>query len=45
MLGYSGIVIVMMPNGSSYYYVSDNREFTWMGAIRESDKIVPHCSP
>ncbi len=45
MLGYSGIVIVMMPNGSSYYYASDNREFTWMGAIRESDKIVPHCSP
>ncbi len=45
MLGYSGIVIVMMPNGSSYYYASDNREFSWLAAIRESNKITPHCPP
>ena len=45
MLGYSGIVTVLMPNGSSYYYASDGREFTWLEAIRESDKIIPHCSP
>jgi hypothetical protein len=44
MLGYSGIVIVLMPNGSSYYYASDGREFTWLEAIRESNKIIPHCS-
>ncbi len=43
MLGYSGIVIVTMPNGSSYYYASDNREFTWLDALKESDKIIPHC--
>jgi hypothetical protein len=43
MLGYSGIVIVTMPNGSSYYYASDNREFTWLDALQESDKIIPHC--
>jgi hypothetical protein len=45
MLGYSGIVIVMMPNGSSYYYASDNREFTWLDVLKESDKIAPHCPP
>ena len=45
MLGYSGIVIVMMPNGSSYYYASDNQEFTWLAALKESNKITPHCSP
>ena len=45
MLGYSGIVIVMMPNGSSYYYASDNREFTWLEALKESNKIAPHCVP
>jgi hypothetical protein len=45
MLGYSGIVIVMMPNGSSYYYASDNREFTWLEAVKESNKIAPHCPP
>ena len=43
MLGYSGIVVVLMPNGSSYYYASDNREFTWFGALTESNKIKPHC--
>ena len=43
MLGYSGIVIIMMPNGSSYYYASDNREFTWFDALTESNKIAPHC--
>jgi hypothetical protein len=45
MLGYSGIVIVMMPNGSSYYYASDNQEFTWLEALKESNKIAPHCPP
>jgi len=45
MLGYSGIVIVMMPNGSSYYYASDNRDFTWLEALNESNRIAPHCPP
>lgn len=45
MLGYSGIVVVMMPNGSSYYYASDNQDFTWLEAIKESNKIAQHCQP
>ena len=28
MLGVSGNAVVLMPNGSTYYYFSDNREFT-----------------
>jgi CubicO group peptidase (beta-lactamase class C family) len=43
MLGVSGNAVVLMPNGSTYYYFSDNRDFTWVDAIRESNKIVPHC--
>lgn len=43
MQGYSGIVVVLMPNGASYYYASDGREFSWDAAIREADKIRPHC--
>ena len=43
MLGYSGIVVALFPNGSTYYYASDNREFTWDTALRESDKIAPLC--
>jgi len=43
MQGYSGIVVVLMPNGTSYYYASDGREFTWDAAVREADKIIPQC--
>jgi hypothetical protein len=43
MLGVSGNAVVLMPNGTTYYYFSDNQEFTWEAAIRESDKIRPHC--
>ena len=43
MLGYSGIVVVLMPNGTSYYYASDGRQFTWDAALQESNKIIPFC--
>lgn len=43
MQGYSGIMVVLMPNGTTYYYFSDNREFTFFDAVKESNKIIPHC--
>jgi hypothetical protein len=43
MLGVSGNVVALMPNGSTYYYFSDNQDFTWDAAVKESDKILPHC--
>jgi CubicO group peptidase (beta-lactamase class C family) len=43
MLGVSGNVVALMPNGITYYYFSDNQEFTWKAAVRESDKIRPLC--
>jgi CubicO group peptidase (beta-lactamase class C family) len=43
MLGYSGNVVALFPNGITYYYFSDNREFTWEAALRESSKISPLC--
>jgi len=45
MLGYTGIVVVLMPNGSTYYYASDHRDFTWAAALRESDKLLSFCRP
>ncbi|MBN1260958.1 MAG: hypothetical protein JXB35_09790 [Anaerolineae bacterium] len=44
MVGISGNVVVLMPNGTTYYYYSDSREFFWASAVRESGKIVPHCA-
>ncbi len=43
MQGISGVVVVLMPNDTTYYYVSDGREFTWDRAVRESNEIRPHC--
>jgi hypothetical protein len=43
MLGVSGNVVALFPNGVSYYYFSDNREFTWEAALREADKIKTLC--
>lgn len=43
MSGYGGITIVMMPNGSTYYYFSDNDEFSWYDAVSESNNIRSHC--
>jgi CubicO group peptidase (beta-lactamase class C family) len=43
MLGVSGNVVALFPNGITYYYFSDNQEFTWDVALRESDKIISLC--
>jgi len=43
MQGFSGILVALFPNGSIYYYASDNRDFTWDAALRETDKIIPLC--
>ncbi len=43
MQGISGNVVAMFPNGVTYYYFSDNQEFTWNAALREADKIIPLC--
>jgi CubicO group peptidase (beta-lactamase class C family) len=43
MQGYSGIMVVLMPNGTTYYYFSDNREFTFFDAVKESNQIIPFC--
>ena len=43
MLGYSGIVVALMPNGASYYYASDGRDFSWDAAVHEANKIRPYC--
>jgi hypothetical protein len=43
MSGYGGISVVMMPNGSTYYYFSDNNEFDWYNAVNESNKLSSMC--
>ncbi|MGX5696783.1 serine hydrolase [Agromyces soli] len=41
MSGFGGITVALMPNGSSYYVFSDNDEFAWAAAVKESNKLEP----
>jgi CubicO group peptidase (beta-lactamase class C family) len=43
MAGYSGNIIALLPNGVTYYYFSDNRDFDWHAAVKEADKIRALC--
>jgi hypothetical protein len=43
MIGYSGIVVALFPNGTAYYYASDGQEFTWSAAMHEAGAIHPYC--
>jgi hypothetical protein len=41
MSGFGGITVAMMPNGGTYYYFSDDNEFAWSAAVKESSKLAP----
>jgi hypothetical protein len=43
MYGYSGILVALIPNGTTYYYASDGQEFRSNTAILESAKLIPVC--
>jgi hypothetical protein len=43
MQGYSGIMVALIPNGTAYYYASDNREFTITRAVQASAEMIPIC--
>ena len=43
MYGYSGIVVALIPNGTAYYYASDNQQFTTTRAIQEAELLIPIC--
>jgi len=43
MSGYGGITVAMLPNGVTYYYFSDNEEFSWYSASNETNKLSPMC--
>ncbi len=43
MSGYGGITVAMAPNGATYWYFSDNDEFSWSASVLETGKINPLC--
>ena len=43
MSGAGGIVAMMLPNGMTYFYFSDNGEFVWLDAVREAHAMRSNC--
>lgn len=43
MSGYGGLTLLVLPNGSAYYYVSDDDSPLWLDAAREAHKIRSLC--
>jgi Beta-lactamase len=43
MSGYGGIIVLMLPNDTSYYYFSDGGEHRWSHAAIESHNIRKFC--
>ena len=43
MSGYGGNVVVLLPNGATYYIFSDGNEFIWYAAVNEINKVAPLC--
>lgn len=43
MSGFGGITVAMAPNGATYWYFSDNNEFSWAAAVLETGKIASLC--
>ncbi|MEM8696679.1 MAG: hypothetical protein AAGE05_11720 [Pseudomonadota bacterium] len=41
--GFGGLSAALMPNGASYYYVSDGGAFTWRRAALASNRLDPFC--
>jgi len=43
MSGHGGVTILLLPNGMTYYYFSDNDEFVWLDAVKETYRMRSHC--
>ena len=43
MSGAGGVTILLLPNGMTYYYFSDNGEFVWLDAVKETNRMRSHC--
>ena len=44
MSGFGGITVALLPNNTTYYYVSDSHQYNWAEAIPELSKLQSLCS-
>jgi hypothetical protein len=44
MAGYGGNIVMLLPNGATYYIFSDGMEFPWESPMHEINKLAPMCN-
>lgn len=44
MAGFGGLSVLLLPNGTVYYYFSDGEAFHWARAAVEAHRIRPYCA-
>lgn len=43
MSGYGGNIVMLLPNGVTFYIFSDGMESPWQAPVREINKLAPIC--
>ena len=43
MSGYGGNIVMLLPDGATFYIFSDEMEFPWQPAVNEINKLAPLC--
>ncbi len=43
MSGFGGIAVALLPNGMTYFYVSDSGVWRWATAAAETNRLKPFC--
>jgi len=44
MSGYGGITVALLPNGMTYYYVSDGNSYNLARPVIEANRVRPFCN-
>lgn len=43
MAGYGGNIVMLLPDGATFYIFTDGMEFPWAPAVHEINKVAPMC--
>lgn len=43
MAGYGGNIVMLLPDGATFYIFTDGMEFPWAPAVQEINKVAPMC--
>ena len=43
MAGYGGNIVMLLPDGATFYIFTDGMEFPWAPAVQEINRVAPMC--